>query len=177
MKKTVGFAVMAGLVLVLSGCYETADPAQKVERISKTIKVSTSSAMALGLTAVPDVAEADEIATATVGVMDETVWPILNGDESGFVAALSKLRDLSILDNPKLAKAKLLLEKILPLLEVNLPDDLAEKATEKIPADAKAYITAFFAGVYNGAKAYLGDTGGMRGGKEYSELRAKLAAK
>lgn len=175
---SMGLAAMAAFALLLSGCTgDSTDPQAKIEKIAKTIKVSATSALALGLTAVPDEAEADEIATTTIAVMDDTVWPILRGDEAGFVEALNRLRDLSVFDDPKLEKLTLILDKVLPLLEVNLPDDLAEKATEKIPADAKAYITAFFEGVYNGAKAYMGDTEGLMGGSEYKELRKKLAEK
>ena len=57
----------------------------------------------------------------------------------------------------------------------NLPDDLADKAVGEIPTEARKYITAFLTGVYNGAKAYLGDTDDLRGGDEYKELRRLLA--
>ena len=168
--------LLIGSGVLLNGCSDSnITPEQKVVRIQKTIKVASSSAVALGLTAIPDEVEADEIASMTIEVMDDTVWPILNGDESGFVEALDKLRDLSVFEDPKLEKLTFILDKILPLLEVNLPDDLAEKATEKIPADARAYMTAFFEGVYNGSKAYLGITDGLRGDSEYMELRRKLA--
>lgn len=181
MKRNVGVA--AALILVLSGalalqgCTGNGEmtPEQKIEKISKTIKLSTTSATALGLTAVPDVAEADAIAAKTIEVMDATVWPLLNGDEAGLAAAISQLRDLSVFDDPKLEKLKLILDKALPILEANLPDDLVDQGLEKVPADVKAYMTAFFAGVYNGAKAYMGDTDGLRGGAEYKELREKLA--
>lgn len=170
-------ASISVLLLLLSGCTEPASPEDKIAKISKTIKIASSSAVALGLTAIPDTVEADEIANTTIEVMDETIWPILNGDEDGLVEALDRLRDLSVFDNPKLTKLTLILDKALPFLEVNLPDDLADKATEKLPSDAKAYLTAFFEGVYNGAKVYLGDTDGIRGGDEYKQLRQKLAEK
>lgn len=178
MKKALaGFGAVAAfaLVLALNGCTSGSNtPEEKIASISKTIKVSTQSAVALGLVAVPDEANADTIARETIKVMDESVWPILNGDEAGFIAALGHLRDLSVFDKPELAKMKLILEKALVILEANLPDDLAEKATDKIPADARAYITAFFEGTYNGAKTYLGE-GDLKGGLEYKELRQKLA--
>lgn len=170
-------AILAVSFFAFSGCTGSDTPDQKIARISKTIKLATGPATALGLTAVPDTAEADAIALKTIEVMDSTVWPILNGDEAGLAAAIEQLRDLSVFDDPKLEKLKLILDKVMPLLEANLPDDLIDQGLGKVPADVKAYMTAFFAGVYNGAKSYMGDTDGLRGGQEWMELRQKLAAK
>ena len=172
---TVALLAAASFGLIMTGC-DDVSPEDKVDRIARTIKISTSSAVSIGLVAVPDVDEADEIAEQAIEVLENSVLPILEGDEAGFVDAIDRLRDLSVFaDNPKLEKFRAILEKVLPLLEANIPDDLADKAVDQVPADVRAYMTAFFEGVYNGAKSYLGDGDELRGGSEYRALRERLA--
>jgi hypothetical protein len=164
------------LGLVMSGCDGTPPltDAEKVAKTSQIIKLGASTATSIGLVAVPNAEEANTIAAELIEVLDESVLPILSGDEAGLAAGLDKLLMLNFLNDPKLAKAKLLLLSALPLLESNLPGNLLDQQLTKVPEDIKAYLTAFFTGVRDGASAYLGDRGG-RSANKWTDLRKKLA--
>jgi hypothetical protein len=158
-----------GFLVTMTGCD------QDVGQIAKTIKLSTASATSIGLVAIPNPEEADKVAEEAVRVLEDIVLPIFEGEESGFVEALGELRQLKAFDKEETKKIRLILLKVLPLLEANLPDDLADQALERVPDDVRAYLEAFFTGVLNGAKAYLGDVDGLRGSPEYESLRQQLA--
>lgn len=176
----IGFAFAAAMALGIAGCNggsnSDSTPEQQVQKIAKNIKIGASSATALGLVAIPDEAQADQVAEEALRVMENNVLPLLQGDEGGLVDGFSRLRDLSVFDDkPELAKLKMILETTLPLLEKNLPDDLVDEGLEKVPADVRAYMTAFFTGVHDGLEAYLGHGDGLQGAGKYHELRKKLA--
>jgi hypothetical protein len=165
-------------MLAMSGCRNKDDddpPKPDPAKISRIIKLGASTATSIGLVAVPKPEEADKIARELREVLDTSVLPILAGDEAGLAAGLGKLLKLEFLNDPKFAKAKLLLSSALPLLQANLPDDLLEKPLTKVPADIKSYLTAFFVGVRDGASAYLGDRDLDPRKNAWAELRKKLA--
>lgn len=177
MKYAVGSLVLAAILgLGLVGCGTTTTPADPA-KIALAIKTGTTAATAVGFVAIPDAAEATQIAILTKKVLDENVLPILNGDEAGLVAGLESILELKAFDNPKLAKAKLVLEAGLPILEAYLPPDLVDKPVDKIPADVKAYLIAFFEGARDGTANYLDSSRGVKGFSNYADLRAKLSAK
>lgn len=165
-------------ILMLSGCD---NPPPSPEKIAALINMGAASTIAIGFVAIPDAAEANQIASLSLKVLDENILPLLNGDEEGLVNGLKSILELKAFDDPKLAKAKLVLQAGLPLLESYLPADLAEQGLEKIPADVKAYLTAFFEGARTGMASYLGSRtvsrGTPRGFSNYADLRAKLSAK
>jgi len=179
MKKVMFVPALAVLMLALSGCSDAPpDPA----KIAVAIKVGTTSAVAVGFVAIPDKAEADQIATLSAKVLDENVLPLLNGDEAALVNGLKSLLELKAFDDPKLAKAKLVLEAGLPILEAYLPPDLLDKPVNKIPPDVRQYITSFFEGARNGISAYLSNKSipkgfSKKGFVNYLDLRAKLSSK
>jgi hypothetical protein len=177
MRKIAPFvAALAVVLLATTGCETVPQtPDQKIATVARTIQIGTSAATSIGLLAIPNAVEADEIATLTVDVLEANVIPLLHGDEQALVAGLTRLLDLSILDNPKLAKIKLLLATALPLLQNNLPGTLVENATNKLRPDAKAYIEAFFTGILDGAEAYLGTPRGSRAALKFQQLRIELA--
>ncbi len=178
---TTAFAV---LVLALAGCNSgtTSTPADPV-KIAVAINVGTSAAVAVGFVAIPDQTEADQIATLTAKVLDENVLPLLNGDEAALINGLQSLLNLKAFDDPKLAKAKLVLEAGMPILEAYLPSDLLDKPINKIPADVKSYLVAFFSGARDGISNYLGNKSISRGMMKkkdflnYADLRTKLGKK
>jgi len=167
--------VLAAVLMLAPGCGETPGsitPQQQIEKTAQLINMGTSSATAIGLVAVPDKAEADKVAVLIKEILSTSVLPILNGDEAGITAGLQKILTLDMFNDPKLAKAKLILETAIPLLKTQLPADLLDKATGKIRADVVAYVKAFFNGVNEGVNAYLGSRGN---GIDYTKLRADLA--
>lgn len=181
MKKvlSVGAAAMLALALIVAGCNSSTtttppDPA----KIANAIQVGTQSAVAIGFVAIPDAAQANQVATLAQQVLTENVLPILNGDNAGLVSGLDDLLSLKAFNDPKLAKAKLVLEAGLPILQAYLPADVAH--TGNIPPDIKAYLIAFFQGASDGIAGYLGNSKAMRSAKDfssYADLRAKLSAK
>jgi hypothetical protein len=177
MSKSLPYATLAiaAVVLSLFGCNDspTVSDAARIEKTSRIIKLGSSTATSIGLVAIPKVDEADNIAREIRDVLDQNVLPILGGDEAGLASGLGKLLTLEFLNDPKYAKAKLLLSSALPLLQSNLPDDLLDKPLTKVPADVKAYLTAFFTGVRDGASSYLGDRD--PNANKWTELRNKLA--
>jgi hypothetical protein len=176
-------AASVALMLVASGCNKPSEPVSEQDRIAKNSRViekGTASVVSIGLLAVPNPDEADLIAKEAARVLDENVLPLLAGDEQGLVAGLQRLLDLSVFDgNPQLSKIKLILEMGLPLLDEYLPPNLADNATSKLPADAKAYLNAFFKGARKGLADYLGDPErGLKRAKnvDFDELRKKLSS-
>ena len=173
-------AALLAMTLMLSGCTPPT-PAQ----IAPAIQAGTSISVSLGLVAIPDKVEADEVATVALDVLNDEVLPILNGDEAGLASGLQKVLELKAFDNPKLVKVKLILEAALPLLEGNLPVDLLDKPLEKLNPDVKAYLLAFFTGARDGLENYLGGralprqrlNGLERPVLNYTELRERLKAK
>lgn len=179
MNKTYAFvlaAVVAAVVLtlVLTGCTTTGDdPQVKIQKVSQVIRIGVSSTTSIGLLAIPNAAEADEIAELALNVLEENVLPILDGDEAGIVSGLDRLMNLSVFDNPKLEKLRLVLETALPLLRKNIPDNLLEQGLDRVPDDVKAYLNAFFRGIHDGLEAYIGE--GDRAGSKFDALRKRLA--
>lgn len=171
---------VVSMLLSQSGCDSTpSTPEDKISKISTAINLGTQTAVAIGFVAIPDATQANQVATLSAKVLDENVLPLLDGDEAALIAGLKSLLSLKAFDDPKLAKAKLLLEAGLPLLESYLPPDLADQQLDKLPADAKAYLAAFFKGARAGIGDYLaGSPRGLnKGFTSYADLRAKLAAK
>lgn len=176
MRTVLPLGVLAAVLLLAPGCGETSGtitPEQQIAKTAQLINMGTSSATAIGLVAVPDKADADKVAAMLKDVLATSVLPILNGDEAGIAAGLQKILTLEAFNDPKLAKAKAILETAIPLLKKQLPTDLLDKATGKISPDVVAYVKAFFTGVNDGVTAYLGS----RGDVNYQALRDKLAAK
>jgi len=165
---------MAVAMLVLPGCKGTtnsgttppvdqATEAQKIARIAGLIEMGANTATAIGLVAIPKEDEANQVATQIVQALDGQpggaggILPLLAGDEQVLINNLSYVLSLNFMDNnPILVKAKLLITSFLPLLQSQLPPNLLDQQLVKIPADIKAYMTAFFTGVRNGAAGYLG---------------------
>lgn len=164
--------VLVALLLLAPGCGENGSvtPQQQIEKTAQLINMGASSVTAIGLVAVK-AEDADKVATMLKDVLGTSVLPILNGDESGIGAGLEKILSLEAFNDPKLAKAKAILETAIPLLKAKLPADLLDKATGKVPADVLAYTKAFFTGVNDGVNAYLGS----RGGVDYKKLRDTLS--
>lgn len=159
--------------LFMTGCKDGNETeAQKIARISATIRIGTSSATAIGLVAVPNQDEAMDIAKEAARALDEEVFPLLAGDEGGIASVAEQLLRLKAFENEKLAKFKAILEAALPTLQSNLPGDLLDKQLDQWPADVKAYITAFFNGVRDGVGTYM-DTG--RGSIDCKKLRETLS--
>jgi len=181
MKYAVMSLVLTALLgLGLVGCGSSTTPADPA-KISVAIKVGTSAATSIGFVAIPDPVEAIEVATLTRKVLDENILPLLNGDETALIAGLEAILELKAFDDPKLAKAKLILEAGLSILESYLPPDILDAPLSKIPPDVKLYLLAFFEGARDGADNYLGNKvpKGLKtkGFANYGELRAKLKAK
>jgi hypothetical protein len=176
MRKIAPFLAALAVIVLITGCETgTTTPTQKIAEVAKAIRIGTSAATSIGFLAIPNKAEADEIAALTADALKTNVIPLLQGDEQALVGGLGKLLDLSVFDNPKLAKVKLLLGTALPLLQKNLPDTLIESATNKLRPDAKAYLEAFFTGALDGTEAYLGTPQGSRAAPKFEQLRANLA--
>lgn len=181
MLAAVSATVLGAIMLVISGCEPSTPttPEEKTEKIARAIKLGTSTVTSIGLVAVPNADEASQIATLAAKVLDENVLPLLNGDEEAIVSGLNALLELKAFDDPRLEKVKLILETGLPLLESYLPEDLLEKPLDKMPADVKAYLKAFFEGARDGIANYQGGRGlkrGFKSGKQidFAELRMKL---
>jgi hypothetical protein len=179
MKKTYAFTLAAlvaaaALTLIVPGCTTTGDdPQVKIQKVSQVIQIGASSTTSIGLLAIPNADEADEIAELALDVLDKNILPILNGDEAGIVAGLDRLMDLSVFNNPKLEKLRMVLETALPLLRKNIPGNLIDQGLDRIPDDVKAYLNAFFNGIHDGLEAYLGEGG--RAGSKFEALRKRLA--
>lgn len=167
-------ALLAAL-LFTPGCDNPPSP----EQVASMIKLGTSTAVALGMTAIPDEVQAQNAAEEAKGILENNVLPILNGDEAGLIAGLNKVLTLEAFDkNPNLAKVKLVLQSALPLLTSKLPPGTIDGQLDKVPADTKAYLIAFFEGANDGLDAYLNSDRDLKPGKtNYRELRKKLAAK
>lgn len=182
MKKLYASAALCGLliagIVALTGCEPAppTTPEDKIAKIAQAIRMGTSATVAIGLVAIPNPEEATLTATEAARALDESVMPLLNGDEAGLIEGLRRILELKAFDDPKLEKVKLILETGLPLLESYLPENLADQQLEKLPADAKAYIVAFFTGAREGIANYLSTTKDF--GKRsinYKDLREKLA--
>ena len=179
----IGSAVaMAVLVLALAGCNSGTTTPPDPAKIATAIKVGTGAVVAVGFVAIPDQAEADQIATLAAKVLDENILPLLNGDEAALINGLESLLEMKAFDDPKLEKAKLVLEAGLPILEAYLPPDLLDGQVSKIPPDVKAYLIAFFEGARDGIGNYLGNKSirkGLtkKGFLDYHDLRMKLGKK
>lgn len=173
-------AAAAVLIFAIAGCGTDPNNPPDPAKIATAIKVGTGAAVAVGFVAIPNEQEANEIATLTAKILDENVLPLLAGDEAAIVNGLQSLLELKAFDDPRLEKAKLVLEAGLPILEAYLPPDLLDKPVDKIPADVKAYLTAFFEGARDGIANYLGNKSIPRskmmkkGFLNYADLRAKL---
>lgn len=164
-------ACLAAALLFVQGCESNPQTTASV------IQAGTATAISLGFVAIPNASEANDIATKTIKVLDENVLPILNGDEAGLVAGLKSILELKAFDDPKLAKAKLVLEAAMPLMVAYLPPDILDQQLDKVPDDVKGYLTAFFQGAHDGLQNYLGGKDMKRGFSNYADLRAKLSAK
>lgn len=168
---------LLAMLFAVPSCTNGDDPATKIQKVSMAIRIGTSAATSIGFVAIPNEVEADEIAIIAIGVLEDSILPLLAGDEAGIIEGLERLLDLSVFDNPKLEKLRLIVETALPLLSGNLPDDLLDKQLTKLPEDVKAYLSAFFNGLYDGLNNYLGPQGERdRGIGRYHDLRKKLAA-
>lgn len=182
------FAIPAALAMLacvtLSGCNNGPTPNPNPTpmpdpKVVSLIKTGVSTAVSMGFVAIPDQAEATQIATATKKAVETSVLPILNGDDAGIVAGLQQILALKAFDDPSLAKAKAILEAALPLLEVYLPPDVLSGQTNKIPADVKAYLIAFFTGVDQGCTNYLPPTANtpkLNNGIDFHHLHDILVA-
>jgi len=173
MRNVLSLGVVAAVLLLAPGCGETSGsvtPEQQIAKTAQLINMGASSMTAIGLVAVK-AEDADKVATMLKDVLGTSVLPILNGDEAGIGAGLEKILALEAFNDPKLAKAKAILETAIPLLKSKLPKDLLDKATGKVPADVLAYTKAFFTGVNDGVNAYLGS----RGEVDYKKLRETLS--
>ena len=164
-------------VILLSGCSTPTNPPDPA-KIAGLIKLGTSTAISIGLVAIPDAAEAKTVAELSAKVLDENVLPILNGDPDALANALKSLLELKAFDDPRLAKAKLIMEVGLPLLENYLPADVLSGQADKIPPDVKAYLVGFFEGARDGISSYLGGRAiAHRDFSSFDDLRKKLSAK
>lgn len=137
------------------------------------VRMGASSTVSMGLVAVPDAEEATEIAKEAKKVLDETILPIINGDEAGLASGVEQILDLEAFNKPKLAKFKAIVQSALPLLMSVLPEDLIEQGEEKLSDEAVAYIKAFFEGMHNGVETYLGESRAL--GVDCDQLRKKLS--
>lgn len=173
-------AILAlALCLTLSGCNAGTGTNTDPSKVSNLIQMGTSTAVAMGFIAIPDQAEATQIATLTEKTIDTEVLPILNGDEAGLIAGLQQILTLKAFNDPSLAKAKAILSAAIPLLDAYLPPDVLSGQTNKIPADVKAYLLAFFTGASQGCADFLPPVAGAkatRGQTDYHELRMTLIA-
>lgn len=149
--------------MLVPGCSKPTDQPpvtveDKIAKNAKIIRMGSEAIVSVGLVAIPNPAEAELVAKEAARVLDENVIPLLEGDEQALVDGLRRVLSLSIFDdNPKLAKLKMILEMGLPMLNEYIPADLADNVTDKIPADAKAYLVAFFTGARSGIANYLAD--------------------
>lgn len=169
------FAV--GLVALIVGCKDpaTETPEQKIARLSAIIRISAQSVTATGLVAVPNQQEANEIAVKANEVLDNSVLPLLKGEEQAIGYTVEKLLKLPFFDNdPKLAKLKAILILNMDIIKNSIPPDLLDKGLDKLPADVKAYLNAFFTGVDLGLSAYLGDQK-VKGTNPWNDLRVTLS--
>lgn len=149
---------------------------QKIATISALIRTGTTSAVAIGLTAIPDKAQADGIANEALRTMNEEVIPLLNGDAQSLANGIKRILELEQFSDPKLAKLKIILNAATPLLLVYLPNNLLAENIDKLPPDAVAYTRAFFYGVKDGLDAYKGTaTRSFVHMVDYSSLREKLS--
>lgn len=178
----------AALALTISGCTPSPAPvdpvaahAAQVAMISNDIKVGVSTAVSLGLTAIPDPAEAKTDADLALNVINSNIMPILNGDNAGLTNGIGEIMNLSAFNDPKLAKVKMIMEVALPILQTYLPADLTANAVGGINPDVKTYLVSFFTGVSNGITTYEGGAKAMPAGKrdftDFADLRKKLSAK
>lgn len=172
------FAAVLGIGIVGCNSGTTTTPTDPA-KVANIIQIGTTDAVALGLVAVPDAAEATQIATLAEQVLDQNVLPVLNGDNAGLVSGLGDILALNAFNDPKLSKVKLVLEAAMPILEAYLPPDVAHAGS--IPPDVKAYLLSFFTGARQGISNYLGGKAMAKGLAErdfasYQDLRAKLSA-
>lgn len=178
------FAVLflAAILFVAPGCNNSttpADPAATQTRIEGAIETGSSAAVSIGLVAIPDPVEANNIATLAGAAIDNNVMPILNGDNAGLIAGLNQILTLSAFNDPKLAKAKLVLEAAMPIVLAYLPPDVAHATS--IPDNVKGDLVAFFKGAREGITNYQAtgtkDMKAERDFVDYADLRKKLSAK
>jgi len=162
---------VASILMMAPGCNEDLTEQQKIQKTAQLIRMSTSSATAIGLVAVPDPVEADQIANEIKEILTNSVIPIIEGDEEGLAAGLEKILTLEAFQSEKLAKAKAILEAAVPILRANLPADLIEKGTGKLKPEVVAYVKAGIYGINEGADAYLGS----RSGVNYKKMREILS--
>lgn len=137
------------------------------------VRMGTSSTVSMGLVAVPNKTEADEIAREARKVLDESILPIINGDEAGLASAVDQILSLKAFESPKLAKFKSIAQSAMPLLMSVLPEDLIEQGEDKLSDETVAYIKAFFEGMHDGVETYLGDSRAL--GIDCDQLRKKLS--
>src|ERR1051325_1252711 len=107
------FALAAAMIaaISLSGCNNGGTPTlPDPAKIANLIEVGTSGTVALGFVAIPDAAQAADIAKLAEGVIDTSVLPVLNGDNARLAASLDSILSLKAFDDPKLVKVKLVLE-------------------------------------------------------------------
>ena len=151
--------------------------------IVNDINLGASTAIALGLTAIPDATEATNDANLANQIITSNILPVLNGDNAGLISGISEIMNLSAFDsNPALSKVKMIIEVALPLLQNYLPSDLTSNAVNQVNPAARAYLIAFFSGVQTGINNYLAGTKPtlMKASKDFTnfaDLRKKLAAK
>jgi hypothetical protein len=179
-------------LLVLPGCAKPGptppvivtpvDHTVVVQQTSALIRTGTQTAVAIGLTAVPKKEEADAIATQAYNVCNKEILPLLNGDNVALANGLKDILALKAFNTPTLAKAKVIVEAVLPLVMSYVPPDAA--STGQIPPDVKAYLISFFTGVKDGCASYLGGAPSAptvtlkaleKKGFDYKALREKLA--
>lgn len=166
--------LVATMCLVLaSGCDSTTPP--DPAKIASSIRLGTSAVTAIGLVAIPNVEEADRIASLAAQVLDNEVLPLLTGDEGALAAGLSDLLTLSAFDKPELVKLRLILEAALPLLEAYLPTNLIDDQLGKIKPDVRAYVEAFFNGIRDGIAMYQGGKAFGKGKVDFHKLHNELA--
>lgn len=163
-------------LLSMSGCADSSTPAGQAQ-IASTIQLGASTATSIGLVAIPDATEASAIATQAASILDTAVLPTLDGQVSGVTTTLNDILSLSAFDAPALAKAKLIIQSALPLLQAYLPADILATQLDKVPADVMADVRGFFAGVRQGITNYSGKSmdRGMNA-VDFQAMRAKLAA-
>lgn len=187
-------AVVAVLVLAITvGCSSTGgsttatstgtgtgiDPAT----VSTLIQSGTETAVALGMVAIPDQTEANNIATLAEQVIDQNVLPALNGNTSSVTNGLQEILSLNAFSsNPNLAKVKMVLEAAMPILQNYIPAGLLTVPLSQVPPNVLANVKGFFVGARAGLADYLGKTiaskgFGTRDFTSYADLRAKLSAK
>lgn len=174
-KKFLMVPALLAALLFTPGCDNPPD----TDKVASMIKLGTTTAVALGLTAIPDEVEAQKAAEEASGVLENNVLPILNGDEQGLIDGLKKILTLEAFDkNPNLAKVKLVLQSALPLLTSKLPPGTIDGQLDKVPAETKAYLLAFFEGANDGLENYLNSDRDLKPGKvNYKDLRKQLAKK